>query len=74
MTQYIINVKKIGMSVAMLNDKGGNASHTIGINLEKQLIYDCQEKFVLKLTVDNLSVCCGPAMVFEKFYLVAELK
>ena len=74
MTQYILYVKKEGMIVAMLLDKGGNGSHTIGINLEKQLIYDCQEKFVLKFTVDNLSVCCGPGMIFEKFSLVAELK
>ena len=74
MTKYILDVKKKGMIVAMLTDKGGNGSHTIGINLEKQYIYDCQEKFVLKFTLKNLSVCCGPGMTFDKFYLVAELK
>ena len=74
MTQYILYVKKKGMIVAMLNDKGGNKFHTIGINFEKQFIYDCQEKFVLKFTLDNFSVCCGPSMIFDKIYLVAELK
>ena len=74
MTKYILDVKKKGIIVAMLKDKCGNGSHTIGINLEKQTIYDCQEKYVLKLTPKNLSLCCGPGITFDEFYLVAELK
>ena len=73
-TQYILYVKTKGILVAMLQDKVGNGSHTVGINLEKKLIYDCQEKFVLKFTLENLSVCCGPGMIFDKFTRIAELK
>jgi len=74
MTQYILYVKNEGIIVAMLQDKVGNGSHTIGINLEKKLIYDCQENFEMKFTLQNLSVCCRPGMIFDKFTRVAELK
>ena len=73
-TNYILNVKKEGLIVAILRDTLGNASHTIGINLQRQLIYDCEEEFVMKFSQDNLSVCCGPDMIFDSFYLVAESK
>ena len=73
-TNYILNVKNEGLIVAILRDTLGSASHTFGTNLQKQLIYDCQEKFVMKFSQDNLSVCCGPGMTFDVFYLVAELK
>ena len=74
MTQYILYVKNKGIIVAMLQDKVQNGSHTIGINLEKKLIYDCQETFVLKFTLEIFSVCYGPGMIFDKFTMVAELK
>ena len=74
LTQYILHVRNKGIIVAMLQDKVGNGSHTVGINLETQLIYDCQEQFVLQLNLANLSVCCGPNMIFDKFTRVAELK
>ena len=73
-TNYILTVEKEGLIVAMLIDKNGGRSHTVGLNLKKQLIYDCQERFVLKLTNENLSLCCGPLMIFDKFYVVAELR
>ena len=65
MTQYILYVRNKGIIIAMLQDKVGNGSHTVGINLETQLIYDCQEQFVLQLNLANLSVCCGPNMIFR---------
>ena len=74
MTNYILNVKKEGFIVALLTDASGNASHTVGINLQKQLIYDCEEEFVMKLSKDNLSVSCGPGMIFAHFNLAAELR
>ena len=69
-----MNVKKEGLIVAILKDTLGNTSHTVGINLVKELIYDCEEKFAMKFSQENLSICCGPGMTFEAFYLVAELK
>ena len=73
-TNYILNVKARGLIVVMLINKNGGCSHTVGINLKLKLIYDCQEIFVLELSRDNLSLCCGPLTTFDKFYMVAELK
>ena len=56
-----------GLLVAMLVDTNGNSTHTIGINLQKQRIYDCQEKCIMSLSVSNLSICCGPNKTFNNF-------
>ena len=74
LTNYLLNVRAQGLIVAMLVDKNGGSSHTVGINLKLKLIYDCQEKIVLELSRDNLSLCCGPLMTFDEFSVVAELK
>ena len=74
LTNYLLNVKARGLIVAMLLDKNGGRSHTVGINLKLKLIYDCQEKFVLELSRDNISLCCGPLTIFDKFSVVAKLK
>ena len=62
-----------GLIVAMLIDKNETYMHDIGINLDKGLIYDCKEKCVMELSIDNLSVCCGQNMVFDCFSKVGEL-
>lgn len=43
----------------MVVDKCGVNTHTVGINIEKIMIYDCQEKYVLDLSQDNFSKYCG---------------
>ena len=40
----------------MLIDNNGTSTHDVGINLDKGLVYDCKEKFVMELSIDNLSV------------------
>ena len=73
LTEYILDVKKGGLIVATLVDNSGNSTHAVGINLDTRMIYDCQEKYVLNLTKDNLSVCCGLNKVFVQFCKVGEL-
>ena len=65
--------KKNGLITAMLVDKNGNSTHAVGINLDKGLIYDCKEKYVMELSIDNLSVYCGQNMTFECVSKVGEL-
>ena len=43
----------------MLIDNNGSSTHTFGTNLDKGLIYDCKEKCVMELSVNNLLVYCG---------------
>ena len=38
LTDLILNEKKDGLFVALLNDENGNRSHTVGIDVGKQLI------------------------------------
>ena len=70
---YILQKKVKGLIVAMLIDTNGTSTHAVGINLDKGLIYDCKEKCVMELIIDNLSVCCGQNMTFECFSKVGEL-
>ena len=65
LSQHKFYRKKTGLIVAMLIDNNGTSTHTVGINLDKGLIYDCKEKYVMELSIDNLSVCCGQNMIFE---------
>ena len=57
----------------MLIDKNSTSTHDVCINIDKGLIYDCKEKCVMELSIDNLSVCCGPNMTFKCFSKVGEL-
>ena len=57
----------------MLIDKNGNSTHDVGINIGKILIYDCKEKYVKELSINNLSVYCGQNMIFGSFSKVREL-
>ena len=72
MTNHILNIQKSGLLVCMLENSIGESSHCVGINLNKQTIYDCMEKRVHELTIPNLSICCGDKD-FQKFGTVAEL-
>ena len=65
--------KKSGLIVAMLIDKNNNSTHAVDINLDKRLIYDCKEKYVMELSINNLSVYCGQNMDFDYFCKFGEL-
>ena len=71
--QYIMQGKETGLLVIKLKDTCGNCCHTVGINVEKKMIYDCQEKNALPLSLNNLSHCCRPILTFSHFYNMAEI-
>ena len=73
LTQYILDVKKKGLFVVQLRTTCGISCHAVGINLEKKMIYDCQESNALPLSLKNLSHCCGPNLTFLKFESAAEI-
>ena len=73
LTEHILDEKKGGLIVATLVDNSGNSSHTVGIKLDPRLVYDYKERFVLKLSISNLSICCGQNKVFVQFCKVGEL-
>ena len=73
LTEYILDVKKGGLIVATLVDNSGISTHAVGINLDTRMVYDCKEQCVLKLSIANLSVCCGLNKVFVQFCKVGEL-
>lgn len=73
-TMYVLNKLQSWLLLLMLTDKIGIMTHANGVNLERKKRYDISEDFILELTRDNLSLCCGPNMVFDKFEKVAILK
>ena len=66
-------IEKNGLIVAMLIDKNGIYIHAVGINLDNGLIYDCKEKCVMELSIDNSLIYCGQNITFECFSKVGEL-
>ena len=73
-TDLILNEKKDGIFFALLQDQNKNRSHAVGIDVGKQLIYDCMEDKPLFLNVNNLSICCGSNAVFSSIAVAGELK
>ena len=73
-TDLILNEKKEGLFVVILQDTNGSRSHAVGIDVDKQLIYDCMEENLFVLNVSNLSICCGSNKVFNRITMAGELK
>ena len=65
--------EKSELIVATLVDNSGNSSHAVEISLDTRLVYDCKERFVLKLGIMNFSICCSQNKVFDRFSKVGEL-
>ena len=72
-TDLILNEKKEGLFVVILQDTNGSRSHVVGINVDKQLIYDCMEEKSFVLNVSNLSIYCGSNIVFNLIALSRQL-
>ena len=62
-----------GLFLAIARDKCGGHMHTIGINIDQTLIFDCNETKILPFTVNDLSICCGPGVEFDRFDKVVQL-
>ena len=73
-TRFILEGVTEGSFIVVLEDKCGGNTHTIGINIGLNVIFDCIETHKLKLNHRNLSKCCAPKSDFVKFWYTAELK
>ena len=54
-----------GYYVTVLKDTGLTMSHSMVIDGANKQIYDPAEKMALKLTKNNLSICCGKVSNFR---------
>ena len=57
---FIFKENTYGIYVCQLITRTGEDTHVIGIDTTNNKIYDCLERYVLDLTMDNLDHCCGP--------------
>ena len=71
---FLLKEKTEGLFVVVLEDTDGIQQHAVGIDVGKEIIYDCMEDKTLPFTVENLSVCCGSDAVFRNIKLGCELK
>ena len=74
LTDIILKERSEGLFVAVLMDDNGNMSHAVGIDVSKQVIYDCMEEKILELNNDNLCTCCGGNATFHHIAIAGELK
>ena len=74
LTDIILKERSEGLFVAVLKDDNGNMSHAVGIDVSKQVIYDCMEEKILELNNDNLCTCCGVNATFDHIAIAGELK
>jgi hypothetical protein len=71
---YIMNEAKHGLYIVTLEDDMGQKTHSVGIDAETRLIYDCLEKCTLPLSLLNLSRCCGDGRTFITFRFYGEIR
>ena len=57
--EWLINTNIHGKYVVMLKMGDGEYSHVVGVDCDKNLIYDCMEKYALELNSDNFDFCGG---------------
>ena len=74
LTDIILKERSEGLFVAVLKDDNDNMSHAVGIDVSKQVIYDCMEEKILELNNDNLCTCCGGNATFDHVAIAGELK
>jgi hypothetical protein len=71
---YIMNEAKHGLYIVTLEDNMGQKTHSVGIDSESRIIYDCLENFSLSLSLENLSRCCGDGRTFITFRFYCEIR
>ena len=57
---YLLKDDTKGMYVCVLDDNNGDALHTITIDCNKKVVYDCLNDYVMKLETEALEFCVGP--------------
>jgi hypothetical protein len=48
-------------------DEQGNSPHAIGVNCFNRTVHDCAEEFVMVLSIQALSLCCGKSHTCSGF-------
>ena len=71
--EYFMHEKKPGLLVVHLMDLVGSCCHAVGITIEKNMIYDCQGKNVLPLSLKNPTHCYQPNLTFSHLYHYCEI-
>ena len=74
LSDLILNKKKEGRFVAILQDENGSRLHAVGIDAGQRLICDCVKTNNILLNQKNLSTCCGDRRVFNSIQAPSELK
>ena len=62
-----------GTYICFLKSHDNVTEHTVSINVDKKEIYDCEEKGVLPMTMQNLDRCCGGSKRVKNFHLCVML-
>ena len=57
--EFLLQPDSKGLYICVTQPRVAYATHVIGINCDDKVIYDCEEDFELKLTKDNIDLCCG---------------
>ena len=62
-----------GIYICFLKSHDNVTEHTIAISVDRNEIYDCEEKGVLNMTMENLHRCCGGSKRVKNFLLCVML-
>ena len=59
--------------ILILKDHNGSEHHAVGFDCKTQLFYDSCEKKAMKMSLENLSRCCGRNNMFHSIKVMVEL-
>ena len=59
--------------ILILKDHNGSEHHAVGFDCKTQLIYDSCEMKAMKMSLENLSRCCGRNNMFHSIKLMVQL-
>ena len=70
---YLQNKELDEKWILILKDHNGSEHHAVGFDCKTQLIYDSCEKKAMKMSLENLSRCCGRNNMFHSIKLMVQL-
>ena len=56
---FLLNPSSTGKYICQLRTNANVCQHTVGVDCDKKMIYDCMEKKKLPLTRESFDQCCG---------------
>ena len=57
--KHLLDKNTKGLYICQLTTYSNEKTHIVGIDCDEKLIYDCMERYYLKLSKDTLDYCCG---------------